>query len=288
MDLSFLPAQIANCINRLCIDKLYQIRLRTGYPISIIYNNEYFFLSENGFSKEKQNAINCAQEYINYIIDSVTERSLYAYNEKIINGFLSLDSGVRIGIAGECVFEKNKILTIKNVSSLNIRIPHDIIGASNSFYKFVFDKGEVYNTLILSPPFCGKTTVIKDIVRKINEDTNKSILIIDERNEFFSVSGINVDIIKYCNKSFGFDYGIRSLSPNVVVSDELASEEDWLFCKKAVLSGVKIIASCHCESMRQLKRKTQFIDGIFDKYIFLKKDCFGTVDKIYDRNFNVI
>lgn len=269
MELCWLPDKIFDLISRLDINKLYNVRLRVNQPVVIDYDFDRFFLGTSGITKTEENCIICDALDIKNIIEKVTYKSLYAFNERIKCGYINADYGIRIGIVGECVFDKDGIVTIKNVSSLNVRIPHNITGCSNDVYKLL-GKNLENNLIIVAPPFCGKTTILKDLANKINDNYNKNILIIDERGEFLDISGKNIDIVRYSDKTFAFNIAIRSMSPDVVITDELCTQNDWLCVKSAVNSGVKIIASCHAENFSQLKNKDFFIENIFDRYVFLK------------------
>jgi len=286
MSLDFLPDCILSNIKKYDIEKIYNIRLRINQPILINYNFQTLELLENDTDNDKKQTIICSENDILQIIDKVTKRSIYAFNEKIKNGFINAEDGVRIGICGECVFDKNGIVTIKNFSSLNIRIPHQIDGCANKIYN-VLNKNLCQNILIISPPFCGKTTLLKDLAKKIDKQYNKNIFIIDERGEFLTVNGRHIDSVRYCDKLFAFEYGIRVMSPDIVITDELMSESDWQLTKKAVNSGVKIIASCHADSLNSLMQKDYFIPNIFDKYVVLKNYVKpGEIEGIFDKKGN--
>jgi len=202
MDLSFLPSNIYDFIKKLNVDLIYEIRLRTGFNIKINYNNKNYYLTKNGLSVCLDNEIGifCQKNDIDYIIEKITQYSIYAFNDRIKEGYLTTENGIRIGLAGECVFLDEKIQTIKNFTSLNIRIPHQINGCSDELYKYLFDSTSLNNVLISSPPFLGKTTLLKDIAKKINEENFGSILIIDERGEFQNVLGENIDKLTYVKK----------------------------------------------------------------------------------------
>lgn len=290
--LDFLPVEIAYPLAFIEKDKLFGLRLRIGYPIIVYCNKGEGYLSKNGFSSYKEPSIICNEKHIDYILKMVTEHSLYAFNEQIKNGFITTEKGVRIGLSGECVFDNDKILTLKNITSMNIRIPHFISGCAKNVLPYIITDRTILDTLIISPPFCGKTTFLKDIAFHINNTLSKSIMIIDERGEFSEVSGINIDKIKYSDKLYAFDYGIRSLSPDIVITDELSSSSDWECVKKAKNSGVNIIASCHAENITDLQDKDFFKFNLFLRYIVLKnyrkEGAFGQVSKIYDGGFNEI
>ena len=288
MDLYFLLSKYVDALKKIEMDKVYEIRLRVGCPIKIKYNNEFYYLSQNGLSKLKENALYCQKSDIDDVIMRATEHSIYAFNERIKEGYITY-SGIRIGLAGECVFDGDKIITIKNYTSLNIRIPHDVIGCSNDIIKYVFDDDFLKNTLIVSPASFGKTTLLKDLACFLSKQNVGSILIIDERGEFNNVKGENIDLISYSNKLYAFNYGLRSMSPDVVITDELVSVSDWEFVKKAVKSGVKVLASCHGTSIEDVYAKSDFIKNIFERYVILKSyGAPGKIQNVYDADLKIL
>jgi len=287
MDLSFLPKKYLIGLGKVDLDKLSEIRLRVGFPVIISYNFKKSYLSIDGATLFGDKAILCQSEDVNFIINTVTEFSLYAHNDRIREGYLVTKSGLRIGLAGECVYDGEKILTIKNFSSLNIRIPNEVFGCSEGIFKYVINDYTVYNTLIISPPFMGKTTILKDLARNIDAKLSIHVLILDERGEFENVVGENIDKIKFSTKNYGFNYGTRVLSPQVIIVDELMSKNDWTGVLTAKNSGVKVVASCHSDNIENLLRKECFIKGVFDRYVFLgKNDVVGLLDCVLDGEFN--
>ncbi len=269
------------------VNKIFDIRLRKGYPVIVNYYGIKKFLNEKGLSDNSCGSIICSENAVAQIMGALTENSVYAFNEQIKKGFLSWRGGVRVGIGGECVFDCGKIVTIKNVSSLNVRIPHEITGCAQPVYDKLFSK-EVFNTLIVSPPGFGKTTVLKDLIR-LFDLAGYTVTVIDERGEFVSVRGNYVDTICFSDKLYAFEYGIRSMSPDIVVTDELCGAGDWVCAEKAAFCGVKIIASCHGKSLDDVRKKDNFKQGVFERYVVLKSVGIpSVVDKFFDEEFKNI
>ena len=296
---SYFPLEIFNAVSHLNFNKLNEIRLRVGKPIVIDYGGLYY-LSKNGITDVISQSLICTKDMTNEIINRACENSLYAYNEEIKNGYLTLNGGIRIGIAGTCVYDGANIKTIKNFSSLNIRIPHEVRNCSLNIIEFLAEP-YIHNTLILSPPGAGKTTLLRDIAYQISQKYLKSVLIIDERNEIANVNngipqynlGILSDVITNSTKRFGLENGIRSLNPNIVFTDELSNEMDVEAIHYALGCGVKVVATTHSENIYSIKEKKYFEDlvnkKIFERFVVLStRNGVGTIEGVYDKNFKCL
>lgn len=293
---NILPLQLSQIIQKLNYNKIFELRLRIGQPISIDYAGLYF-LCEKGITDKYNEAILCTKNMINEIMNNVTEKSLYAYNEEIKQGFITTKGGIRIGLCGECVYEGANIKTIKSFTSLNIRIPHQIRNCSLKILPYITTP-DIQSTLILSPPGGGKTTILKDLSYQISNRFFKNVLIIDERNEIANcVNGMpqnNVgefcDIITNSSKQFGLENGIRSMKPEIVITDEIANQGDIDAIEYALGCGVKVIATAHCCSLNELKIKQNFDkiinNKLFDRYVVLStRNGAGTLESIYSKDF---
>ena len=230
-----------------------------------------------------------------------SEYSIYAFNESISKGYITLPRGIRVGIAGNVVVNEDKIITIKEFQAVNIRIPHFIKNCSLSAYDYLVGDF-VKNTLIISPPGCGKTTFIRDFVFQLFlHNQSHNILIADERNEIASVvSGtpqINLgafcDVYTNCSKRFAFKNGIRSMRPDVIVADELDLDNDLDCITQAINSGVSVVATIHAKDLQQLKYKTGFEEVLknnyFKRFVLLSdSEGPGTLVSIFDEKLNCI
>lgn len=287
--LSFLPDVINNILNNIDVSKVYEIRIRENRPIVVNFEGKYVYLSNLGGTFLEGQAIVAKAEDINQIINNVTEQSVYAFNDRLKNGYITTKEGVRIGVAGECVFDGGNIVTIKNISSINVRIPHMQSGCANSLFDIVVDDDKVYNTLLIAPPTYGKTTMLKDLISIFDNRFLFPMLVIDERGELFDCTTKNVDYIKYSDKLYAFKCGLRSLAPQVVFTDELVEEVDWKCVESAVDSGTKIIATCHGANLKDIQSKHFFIDGVFSRYVVLdNKGKPGVIKGVFDKGFNYL
>ena len=265
-----------------------EIRIRNSKPIILKLNN----------SEEIINYIVQTEDVLN-ILQSICENSIYSYQNKICEGFITIKGGHRIGITGSAVIENNKVKNINYISNLNFRIARQIIGCSNNIIKEIINQEEntIYNTLIVSPPGAGKTTLLRDIIRNLSngteEITGKNIGVVDERGEIAAMYkgipqndlGIRTDIIENIKKSVGMKMLIRSMAPEIIVADEIGSKEDVQEINYAVCSGIKGIFTAHGNSLEDLKLNPAIAEliekNIFERLLFLDKNNKGKVNKIY-------
>lgn len=273
-----------------------EIRMRVNQNLIIVVKNKKYYLKD-----ENHEFVKTSKFTIMNFIKKASENSIYAYNDNIINGFITLPKGIRVGISGYVVSENNKIITIKDFQSVNIRIPHLVKNCSLPAYDFIVNDN-INNTLIISAPGSGKTTFLRDLVFQMHEhNLPKNILIADERNEICSVvngeSALDLggfcDIYTNCSKEFAFKNGIRSMCPDVIVTDEIDLDRDANCILEAINSGVSVIATIHAKDINQLKMKGGFEriinEKYFSRYIVLTNDEGpGTLTQIYDERLNVI
>lgn len=289
IELNIFPPKIAEVINKYKCEKIQEIRVKINKPI-ILYTDKGEIILSNDVTKED----------FKFIIQRISNYSIYAYEEEIKQGFITLKGGHRVGIAGECVMENNKIKTIKNISSLNIRISKEVIGCGKKVLKYIINNNIVRNTLIISPPKCGKTTILRDITRILSSGylkenvVGKKVVVIDERSEIGASYngipqmnlGIRTDILDNCLKREGMLMAIRSLSPDVLICDEIGTEEDISALNTAFNSGVNIVVTVHGSNLEDIKKRKIFdnflVSGIIERVIVLSNRLgVGTIENVY-------
>ena len=293
------PTEIFEALkNNLKFNYLYEIRLRIDRPITINYSNKFYFLGIEGLTTDENNAIICSKNLLESVILKASNYSIYSVNEDIKKGFITLNGGIRLGICGEIVTENGYIKTMKDFSSINLRFPHEVRNCSLNILNYLIDNGQVLNTLVISSPCGGKTTFIRDICYQLGKrDFALNVLILDERNEISaSIKGVPTmdvgkfsDILVYSNKKIGFENGIRSMSPNLIVADELGNREDIESVIYASNSGINLLASAHAKNIEELKEKYLFNDvlhkKIFKRIVVLsQKNGAGTIEGVFDEN----
>ncbi|WP_077367698.1 stage III sporulation protein AA [Anaerosalibacter sp. Marseille-P3206] len=284
--LEYLVPDISNILYKISDkkkDAIEEIRLKNNMPIIICCNGFDYFVSETGqFIKDYKESVYITKEQLQKTFQIISNYSVYAFEEEIKSGFITLKGGHRVGLAGKVVYGPNGIETIKNISSLNLRIAHEITGVSNNIMKYILKQpNTIYNTLIISPPQCGKTTLLRDIVRNISDGMPRygfnglKVGLVDERSEIAGVYngipqnnvGLRTDILDGCLKSDGIIILIRAMSPDVIATDELGSVEDIVSIHEALKTGVKLISTVHGDDLEDVFTKKN-LDQIIKEKIF--------------------
>ncbi len=291
-----LPTDIYDILkNKVNLKSINEIRLRADKPIVLAIGSQKIFLGTYGVTGNLKEAVTASKIMIEDIIFRASECSIYSVNEQLKRGYLVTKGGIRLGIGGDLIEEAGKVKTMTNFTSLNIRLPHEVKNCSLSAFNYLlYDKG-IYNTLVISPPGAGKTTFLRDFVYQLSERNYAyNVLILDERGELDLGDDGNIgnfaDKICFARKALGFENGIRSLSPNLIVTDELGQKEDIDAVEYAVNSGVSILASVHSDSMESFTKKPNFEklikEKVFKRYVLLSmRNGPGTLEGIYNENF---
>lgn len=265
--------------------RISEIRLRKGKELSVVIRDNPFFLLPDGtISIDNAKGIVVTGEDIESIFHIACQYSVHSFHNEIAQGFLTLNGGHRMGLCGTAVIKDNTIETIKDISSLNIRIAREIKGCASRLYTQLFSYG-LCNALIVGPPSCGKTTVLRDLCRIIGNE--HKISVIDERNELCATVNGNAqndvgtfsDIFNTYPKHEGIMTAIRVMSPKVIVCDEIGDEKDTYALKCADNSGVYILASAHAGSVDEALNRKCLAD-LFERGMFRYVALLGTEEKI--------
>ena len=276
--LQYFPINIYKVLSKVLdqnekIEKnLQEIRIRSQKPIILKYGQADTVLEYRVTSNE-----------IMQILEKICENSIYAYKNQICNGFITVRGGHRIGITGTAVIENGKIINIKNITSLNFRIAREILDCSDKILKDIIDNEHktIFNTLIVSPPGKGKTTILRDTIRKISNGIEeigfkgKTCGVVDERGEIAAMYkgmpqndiGIRTDVIENINKSKGIEMLIRSMAPEIIACDEIGTKEDVQAIKQAIISGVKGIFTMHGKNVEDIKNNLEIYKLVESKQI---------------------
>ena len=258
--------------NKKIIDTLEEIRIRSNRPIILKLRNSEILIK----NKTNENDI-CS------ILERICNNSIYAYKNQICEGFITIKGGHRVGITGTAVIQNGEVINVKNITSLNFRIAREVIGCSLKILNEIInvDTGSINNTLIVSPPGKGKTTILRDVIRNISNGIpeinfkGKTCGIVDERGEIAAIYqgipqndiGIRTDVIENISKSKGMIMLIRTMAPEVIACDEIGSKEDVEAIKQALISGIKGIFTMHGKNLEEIKLNRNINELIENKQI---------------------
>lgn len=280
--------------NRIQFEKLQEIRLRIGQPLIIQYGNREHVFEET-----------ITKEIFRETLEYVSHYSLHAYENELKQGFITVEGGHRVGMAGQVLLEKGEIKNLKQISSMNIRISHEVLNCADMILPYIIKGKEICHSLIISPPRCGKTTLLRDLIRQISDGNEWmkgcTVGVVDERSElggcYLGVPqnqlGIRTDVLDCCPKAKGMLMLIRSMSPQVIAVDEIGSYEDVHSLEYAMHCGSKIIATVHGNSMDEIRKKPLFEQLVkehrFERYIVLgKRQRVGEIEGIYDERGSLL
>lgn len=295
-------------ISRLCqaapislLADITEIRMRTNQPLLLVLSNrEDIMLNTDGQSSRQPQAYHCTLSDLQTTFQRICQNSVYAFEPEVRQGYLTIAGGHRVGLSGQAAAFEGTVKTISHISSLNIRLARSISGCADILLPYVIDSAsqQIYNTLIISPPRCGKTTMLRDLLRQLSSGKagrGIQIGLVDERSEIAACEngipsmnlGPRIDVLDNCPKACGLLMLIRSMAPEVVATDELGRSEDAAAIREAVHAGVSVIATVHSRTLPELCKRPYIgslvAQRLFQRYVILSSRLGpGTIDAIYD------
>lgn len=298
--LKYLPKAISSSFEQMdknILTRINEIRIRRNKPIVIIIRNTSYFVDSLGNLYDHINCsiLKCDSDVFDELFLTICDYSIYSNLNALIDGYITLDNGARVGVSSTAVCDEGIISSIKDVTSLNIRIPRNIKGCADKILDFLYINA-FPSIIVAGAPNSGKTTMLRDICCSLSSGFNnhfRKIAIIDERNEFAGKSnaeysidtGINTDILTSFSKSKGIEIATRSLSPEMIICDEISTKEEVESIKYAFSSGVRFAVSMHAGSKEDLYNRPILIDllltGEFEYIVWL--DSYTYNAEIIDR-----
>lgn len=264
--LNLLPVWLREPVDRQGKDSMEELRLRLHMPPQIVTRNKEISLERCITADDISIILNAATKYSPWTSGSIRQ------------GFVTAVGGHRIGMCGECVYDGNLLKNISPITSVCIRVAREFKNISGNSYQV---SGSV---LIIGAPGSGKTTFLRDLIRRISENTHQSVTVLDQRRELFPCNagrytfdrGPHTDILSGCNKRQGLEMAIRTMSPASIAVDEITSEEDCRALLDAAWCGVRLIATAHAASRQELFDRTIYRslleNKIFHYLIVLQRD----------------
>ncbi len=274
--LSGLPASYQTLLSHISFDGLEEIRFRIGRPIMLYRGEHLSFLGTDGQeTKITEDAKICGRAEMGALASCLCEHSVYAHQNDIKEGFITLKGGHRAGLAGRAVIKNSSLAGLSHISGINLRIARAYKGCAEPLLSSVCKNGQVKNTLLIGPPACGKTTVLRDLCRIVSARFKVSL--VDERSEIAaSFEGIpafdvgpQTDVLDRVPKSEGMQMAVRSLSPHILMTDELGKPADFEALRLASCAGCRYIASMHGDSLETLAKRHEGLLELFDVAVLM-------------------
>lgn len=286
------------------VGNLEEIRLRTGKPVIVRLHGRELFVDRDGQFTDKEEHAYCMEEgELSAVLNQICHDSVYAYEDELKQGFIAVAGGHRVGLTGQAVVEEDgRLRTMKYISGMNIRVAHEIKGAADAVLPFLYEDGRLLNTLIISPPGCGKTTLLRDIIRQVSNGNSNgrgmTVGVVDERSEIAGSCmgipqndvGIRTDVLDACPKVHGMMMLIRSMAPEVVAIDELGTGEDVHAMQRVSACGCRLLATVHGYCLEELKEKVYMEnvlqERLFSRFVILdREEGIPRVRSIYQKEF---
>ncbi len=294
--LGYMPNHLQKILGRtveLTGDSIQEIRIRNNLPLIINTTcGSFAVLCDGNISPAVGGAYMVKSSDIQQIFRAVCENSVYAFSEDIRQGFVTIRGGHRVGITGRALTKDGEVESFRDISSLNIRVAREVIGSANYIIDQIHSSKGIANTLIVAPPMGGKTTVLRDIARQVSDKGIKTA-IADERGEIAALYrgipqnnvGVQTDVIENAPRADAALMLLRTMSPQLIITDEISTEKDAMAIRQCFGMGVTVVASTHGSSIEEvLKReylKPLLCDGGFEKIILLRKEGTGINTKIF-------
>ena len=265
--------KINDFLSRIPIEKVTELRFRADAPSSITFEGRNVCV----FSGDE---VRFSENELAEIVAKLCEESLHTYTESMKQGYITLDDGIRIGVCGSVVCERETIISIRHIKSICIRLPHIIRGACDEIIPLIMQGNTVHSVLLYSLPGVGKTTLIRDIAMRLGSGAKRlRVCVVDSRGEIYMKGFFEhslCDFLEGYPKGPGIEIATRALSPQVLICDEIGDEKEARAIIAAQNSGVPLIATAHggdiTSIMLRPNIKLLYDAGIFRYYIGIRRD----------------
>lgn len=289
--LGVLPAQLRRYMCNIDLEGAAELRLIAGQPLSVRYaDGDCYVTSHSSLTRIAAGGVRVTREQIGELVERLTGSSLYSVKDEIRNGYITVEGGHRAGIAGTAVTEHGSVEFIRDISAVSIRIANEVIGAADEVMGHIVTPGGIRSALIVSPPGAGKTTMLRDITRQLSLG-GYAVSVADERCEIAAMRegrsafdlGPLTTVTDNCPKAAAMLMLLRSMSPDVIVTDEIGTKADAEAVTSAMNGGVAVIASAHGRDLAQLMRRAETARAaeLFELIIVLsRRRGPGTIEEI--------
>ena len=300
-----LPNRIKEIIVELdgdILNQIEEIRLRQGKPLIVGITREDIIVTPLGQATTvPEFGYTVSEQDLKKTVQLISGSSIYAFEEELKNGFITVRGGHRVGISGKVIMDHGRVKTVKYITGLNIRVAREVTGAADRLLPYLIDpeSNEFCHTLIISPPRCGKTTLLRDIVRQVSNGipklnfSGRTVGVVDERSEIAGCYqgvpqkdvGIRTDVLDSCPKAEGMMMLIRAMGPQIIATDEIGKLEDGAALEEALNAGITVLVTAHGSDREDISQRPglRYImeQGIFERLIILgRSKGVGTIEDI--------
>lgn len=270
------------------VEQLQEVRMRVGRPLLLRYGSgEYGITVQGKLTRNAEGGRLVSRTDLDQTLEVLSGYSMYAFDEEMRQGFFTVPGGHRVGLAGKTVMEGGEIQCLRYISFLNIRLSHQKKGCADVLMPYLFQKGQVCHTLIISPPRCGKTTLLRDVIRQLSDGTGGlpgvTVGVVDERSEIAGEYlglpqndlGIRTDVLDGCRKAEGMRMLLRAMAPQVIAVDEIGNERDKEALEEVFYCGCRLLATAHGSSVEDVRRHP-LLRGMAEKTMFERYVVLGS------------
>lgn len=304
--LDIFPLDLRQMLSSLPLDvkeTVEEIRVRQGRPLMLGLSRSDGYVTPTGsLSHNGSEAYIIDSEDMERVTQLVSRSSLYALEEELRNGFITLPGGHRVGITGKVLTDQGRVKSIKYISGFNVRVSRAVPGVADRVLPYLISpEGSFYHTVLVSPPRCGKTTLLRELIRRLSEGIPElrfkgvTVGVVDERSEIAGCYrgipqqniGPRTDVLDTCPKAAGMMMLLRSMGPAIIATDEIGRQEDVAALEEVLNAGVKVLTTVHGSSLEELADRPalQYLFQIkaIQRFVFLGRSRgAGTVESIFD------
>ena len=258
------------------LSALEEVRLRRGFPMTAL-------LSEGEVDTDTPPI---GEEELRQVLENATQSSAHTALDRVRQGFVTLRGGHRVGLCGLVVRRDGGIVTLRELSSLSVRVARPVVGQAGVLLPQLKEGGTFVSTLILAPPGAGKTTLLRELVRGLSDGEGSAPLrvgVADERGEIAALwrgepqlyVGRHTDVLDGCSKAEGLSMLIRGMNPQAVAVDEITDPADVRAVTEAAGCGTALLATAHGGGLEDLRRRPVYrallSAGVFRRLVVLER-----------------